>query len=760
VGTVNLERALRPAALAFVRMGQGRLGERALQNLLLSAFSGQVYCIGEAPPAATLQPVDRIGDLPSEGTLLVVDAPYDQVPRLVQQAAEAGLPGVLILSREAPSDALRTLCRQHPYTRVIGPGSRGLIIPALGLNASLHRGLPGHGGLAMISSSPSLWDQLLLTVQCKGLGLSHLICLGEQVDVDAADIIDYLHGRGRVRCLALDAGTVPAPGKLLPAVWSFARDRPLIVRSPNSGWDWTVFSCALRRAGAIPLRDEQELLALLETTCRLDHPPPGPQAVPLCHAGEPLIPEEPSHRALHLTLQTRRALLGLGCSISRTHVSMPADADEHCWLRLVRLLLDDPCVHMLLLRDPPGLSAAVAAQGAAAAEIAGKPLVAATCDAHNEQALTEAGIAVYRSASEAHRVLSTLASYVQNLKRLHRFWGRLPTRPQQRAHFPTTEMPTDELRQALARWEIAVDPGFRSPPQDRYAFELRRHAVFGAVLSCTNLDSNSSTPAVELPPLSGTLARSMVSALSHTLSPREEQALVHLLIQLSQLASDVPHLVELELSPVVISKGKAVALHARARVDTECPDPHLCLYASPLEPSPTVLLKDGTPLTLRPIRPDDAPYWRRMLTNSSSESLRLRYHSVHHAASRRMARRHCCIDYRRELVIVAEARGEGGTVLAGEGELFVDSDRDLSEFAVFVADPWQGKGLGSTLTDYMVDLARDLGTRRVTCELTPDNVRMIKLLQRRGFAVRFEMEDGVVFAVKDLSQPPLPQRSY
>ncbi|GEM_PF-443986 len=758
MGTVNLERALRPTGVAVISVGRGRCARQALDNLVAHEFTGQVYCVGIAPPAPSVQTAHKVENLPPEGTLLILDAPSEQIPHLVQQAGELGFPGVLIMSREAPMGVLRAFCQEHPQTRVIGPGSRGLIIPALGLNASLHRGLPGHGGLAMISSSPLLWDQLLYNAQRKRLGLSHLVSLGEQVDVDAADVTDYLHRRGRVRCLVLDSSSVPKPDKLLPAVWSFARDRPLIAHSSQSPWDWQVFSCALERAGAIPLEDKQELLSLLEITCRLDHPPPGPQVVLLSSTGEEALPEGHSRRVLHLSPHTRHALGDLGCSVSRTHVSLPSGAGEQDWLHTVHLLLDDARVHMLLSHSPPPLSPAAAAQAAAAAEKACKPLAIAATDAQTVQVLSQAGIATYASISEPLRLLDRLARHAHNLRKLHRWWGNLPAgpRPQQRPKLPPGQTPQDLLIDTLARWGIKAKSTTQPAQQRSYSVGLRRHPLFGTVVTCSTDIPDSFLPAVGMPPLTRPLARSMVAALSRPLPAAEERALTELLIRTSQLAGDLPQLVELELSPVVIIDREPIALDARARFEADCPEPHVCLCPYPLERTCTVKLKDGTALSLRPIRPDDAPRWRRMLTTSSSESLRLRYHSVHHAPSRRMARRHCCIDYHREFVIVAEARTENRAVLAGEGELFLDSDCDLSEFAVFVADPWQGKGLGSILTDYMVELARQLGACRVTCELTPDNVRMINLLQRRGFAVRIEMEDRVVFAEKELSQPPPP----
>jgi len=99
-------------------------------------------------------------------------------------------------------------------------------------------------------------------------------------------------------------------------------------------------------------------------------------------------------------------------------------------------------------------------------------------------------------------------------------------------------------------------------------------------------------------------------------------------------------------------------------------------------------------------------------------------------------------------VAIVEENGE--KKMAGVGRLVADPDREVAEYAVFVADPWQNRGLGGRLTDYCLEIARSWGIKEVRAETTPDNFRMIAIFRDRGFSIDHRREEGVVLATKVL----------
>ena len=104
--------------------------------------------------------------------------------------------------------------------------------------------------------------------------------------------------------------------------------------------------------------------------------------------------------------------------------------------------------------------------------------------------------------------------------------------------------------------------------------------------------------------------------------------------------------------------------------------------------------------------------WHELLASCSKETIRSRFSSLIKQSTHEMATRYCFIDYDREIAIVAEVEEEGDRKLAGVGRLVADSNHEAAEYGVLVVDRWQGSGLGGTLTDYCIEVARGWGAKR------------------------------------------------
>ena len=109
-----------------------------------------------------------------------------------------------------------------------------------------------------------------------------------------------------------------------------------------------------------------------------------------------------------------------------------------------------------------------------------------------------------------------------------------------------------------------------------------------------------------------------------------------------------------------------------------------------------------------------------------------------------MATRYCFNDYDREIAMVAETSEGGARRLVGVGRLVADPDHEAVEYAVLVEDAWQSRGLGGTLTDVCLEIARQWRPRRIVAETTTDNGRMIAVFRRRGFTVEIDPDGRVV----------------
>lgn len=265
--------------------------------------------------------------------------------------------------------------------------------------------------------------------------------------------------------------------------------------------------------------------------------------------------------------------------------------------------------------------------------------------------------------------------------------------------------------------------------------------------------------ALELPPLSERLARRMLESLLSWPLLRGYRGrpavnidkLIEVLMRVSYLVADYPEIRELDINPLLVSPDEVVALDSRIMLDRRAilrpgrPYSHLAIRPYPEEFVRETRLKDGTPILLRPIKPEDEPMWHELLAQCSEESLWFRFRYVLKQTTHEMATRFCFIDYDREMAIVAEMESDGKRQLAGVGRLVSDPDRSEAEFAILVGDPWQGFGLGSLLTDFCLEICSKWGIRKVVAETAANNSRMLDVFRHRGFTLESDgSSDGVI----------------
>ena len=269
--------------------------------------------------------------------------------------------------------------------------------------------------------------------------------------------------------------------------------------------------------------------------------------------------------------------------------------------------------------------------------------------------------------------------------------------------------------------------------------------------------------ALALPPLNTTLARRMMEqtkiykALKGVRGrrPIDMAALEVLLVRFSALAAEQPWIKEIDINPLLASPDGLIALDARVVVH----GPEVSrdkLPTTAIRPYPTRYvsswtLKDGTPVTIRPIRPEDEPAVAKFHETLSDRSVYLRYFHLmnlqQRVAHERLARI-CFIDYDRELALVAERRDPD----TGEHEILAVTRMSKvhwtreAEVAVLVSDKWQRRGLGKELLARMLIVAADEKLERVVADILPDNRDVMRICEKLGFSLKHSLDDEVVKA--------------
>jgi acetyltransferase len=259
--------------------------------------------------------------------------------------------------------------------------------------------------------------------------------------------------------------------------------------------------------------------------------------------------------------------------------------------------------------------------------------------------------------------------------------------------------------------------------------------------------------ALALPPLNSTLAQRMMeqtrifAALKGVRGRRPVNiaALENLLVRFSQFVLEQRWIKEIDINPLLASPERLIALDARIVLHgpgvtlEQLPKPAIRPY--PLQYVSTWTMKDGTPVTIRPIRPEDEPLMVKFHETLSDRSVYLRYFSSL-SLSRRVAHerllRICFGDYDREMVLVAERTdaATGERHIMGVGRMNRLHVRDEAEVAALVSDPYQHQGLGHELLRRIIEVAREEKISQVSAEMLPDNLGMQAVFRRLGFTIR------------------------
>src|SRR5512139_2423958 len=171
--------------------------------------------------------------------------------------------------------------------------------------------------------------------------------------------------------------------------------------------------------------------------------------------------------------------------------------------------------------------------------------------------------------------------------------------------------------------------------------------------------------------------------------------------------------------------------------------------------SETILLKDGTQVTIRPIRPDDADDLQATFQRLSMESIYLRFLSFKKELPDEEARYLATVDYTSRMAFVAIARENSHEMVVGVSRYAMDdpANPEFAESAVVVEDKYQGRGLGKLLLWRLVNYARIKGIHILRGNLQAGNSRMLDLVKRSGLPHQTKYVDGIWEVDIDITAP-------
>jgi acetyltransferase len=273
--------------------------------------------------------------------------------------------------------------------------------------------------------------------------------------------------------------------------------------------------------------------------------------------------------------------------------------------------------------------------------------------------------------------------------------------------------------------------------------------------------------AIALPPLNSTLAQRLMEQTQifkalrgvRGCLPVDLIALENLIVRFSQLVVEQPWIAEIDLNPLLASSEGLLALDARVLLHDpsshadELPKPAIRPY--PSQHVSQFTMKDGTEVTLRPIRPEDEPLMARFHETLTDRSVYMRYFSSLSLSSRvaheRLVRI-CFVDYDRVMALVVDHKDKttGQHRILGVGRLVKLHTKAEGEVAILVSDQCQKQGLGTELLRRTVQIARDEKLGSLFAEMLRDNVAVQSIFKKVGFRLRLLGDPSSISAVLEL----------
>lgn len=310
---------------------------------------------------------------------------------------------------------------------------------------------------------------------------------------------------------------------------------------------------------------------------------------------------------------------------------------------------------------------------------------------------------------------------------------------------------------------ISIQPMIIKPNGRELMVGVINDPVFGPVISFGaggTMVEVMGDRSVTLPPLNtflvkdlikGTRISKLLAAFRH-MPPADMEALESVLLRVSEMVCELPMLMEMDINPLIVDEHGVLAADARVVVDFRQPSAdryaHMAIYPYPTHLVDHWQLADGTDITVRPIRPEDAELVQSFVRHLSEETRYFRFMNSVQELTPAMLVRFTQIDYSREMALIAVTEEAGKEVELGVARFTTNPDGESCEFALVIADCMHGKGLGQKLMMAMMDAARSKGLKLIEGEVLRNNSDMLHLMERLGFSAVTSAEDENIKLVR------------
>jgi acetyltransferase len=451
----KLDSIFKPKRIALIGVSNepNSVGGITLKNLISGGYNGVVYPVNPKREAVFGIPCyPDIKSLPKTPDLVVIMTSAKFVPQIIDECGAAGVHGVIIMSagfKEAGpegkilEDQVMQKVKSYHDMRVIGPNCLGILVPGLSMNVSFATTMPKKGHVAFISQSGALCTSVLDWANEANLGFSYFVSIGNSMDVNFGDLIDYFGQDPSTKSIVLYVESITNARAFMSAARGFARKKPIIVyksgRFPESAKaaashtgamasEDEIYDAVFRRAGIARVYDIGNIFDFTDLIGR-KRAPRGHGLAIVTNAGGPGVMATDTLISLggqlvDLTDDTIRKLNDyLPPFWSHGNpVDVLGDATPERFAKATEMVLNDENVDaVLVILTPQAMTAPTETAKAITilADNTSKPIMAAWmggASMHEGIAyFNKSGISVYETPEQAIRAFMTLSLYSKNL---------------------------------------------------------------------------------------------------------------------------------------------------------------------------------------------------------------------------------------------------------------------------------------------------------------------------------------------------------
>ena len=686
--------------------------------------------------------------------------------------------------------------------RILGPDSLGLQTPEIGLHAAFTPSLPQAGKVAFIAQSGPLGSAIIDWAVEKNVGFSHFVSTGSTGDLSFAELIDYFGSDTRTSCILIYMEYLTNARAFISAARAFSRTKPIVVlragRSPEgfaaAAWSEEglrgqdeAYNAAFQRAGVIRVNTIQQLFDCA-TALATQTLPKGSRLAIVTNAGGPAILATDTLIKRHGSLSTlsEESVEYLQKQLSPNKlpvnpIDLLGDANPEEYKAAIHACLFDPNVDAVLViltvQNPTQPDEIARILVEESKMVFGKPVYASWMGLKSvrkgRSILAKGRIPWYPFPERAVTTFMHTVHYRENLDMLFETPSGSPLDSTEQnksvagnlirkaLNAKQERLDQESTAEILQLYSIITSKGSKTGDIEKefpvdFVLGMRKDPVFGPVIyfgfgGIGGLTGPSRVSG--LPPLNRSLSGHMIGRTAlkrlETKYPgwNSKERLEEVLVQVSNLVMDFPEIKAVQINSLVLTKDELSLRSANLTLEPKpersiIPFSHLSIEPYPDKWIRKTQLRDGLPVTLRPIRPEDEPMEAQLVKDSSRESLYFRFFGYIPGIDHKMLSRFTHIDYDREMAIVAVIIEDGIEKIIGVVRIVGDGWRERAEYAILIADPWHGKGLGSILTDYIIEIAKEQGYREITASFLKTNGAMRRLFKRKHFRIRAGKEES------------------